>query len=214
MNPIACRIGLVTVAVTAALAAGARPSLALPSGARPPVGPAPAAPPAVDQTHRPDPNSSPRNWEWHFALAAYDVPREVIGSGFAGPKVAAFLDLERAVWRWLRVGAEVGVALPLGPLAGASARAALIDRPDLTLSFGAGPLVDLSSRAGGPAYLANFDISAAIRRTSGVVLLFRVSDGIAVASPGPRRCGIDTCAAYVGAGDSLLTARIGVGYAF
>ena len=210
MNSFVVRIGLVTIVVTAALAAGSRTSLALPSGAKPPVGP----PPAVDQAHPANANSAPRKWEWHLALATYDVPREIIGSGFAGPKIAAFLDCERVLWRWLRVDAEVGVALPVGPLAGASARAALLDRRDLTLSFGAGPMVALGSRAGGPATFANFDFAVAIRNASGVVLLFRVSDGIAMASPGPRRCGTDTCSPYVGAGDSLVTARIGVGYAF
>jgi hypothetical protein len=155
-----------------------------------------------------------KKWAWTFELATYSVPREIIGFGYAGPNIAAFVSLERVLLPKLRLDAQVGFVLPIGPLVAASARFAFFDRPDLTLEIGAGPAVDPVNRAGGPIYFASFDLSGEIRTASGMVFLLRMSEAFAVASPRARQCGVDACEPYVAAGDALFTARIGLGHTF
>jgi len=100
-----------------------------------------------------------------------------------------------------------------GWLLGANVRLASHPTGRLFVSGGLGPVVVPGGALAG-AVFAQADLSLSLRFTTNSALMLGPMLAVAANSGGTNKCGVDTCAAWVAQGATLLTLRAGFGAAF
>lgn len=160
---------------------------------------------------------SPRPYVLAFELGLIDSPRHQTelrrdGISWTPPEYAGVV-LDGRVSPHLHLDGQFGLNFVQGWMASLAVRlAAEVSR--LTVSLGAGPLVESGVAAGQPGVLADADVSAILHFEGPFVILFRAGAAWAIGGEGSAACPTRSCDSYLARGDRITFARLGVGSSF